>query len=234
MLRLKKNSIDFPDPKRADDEGLLAYGGDLKTERLKAAYRLGIFPWYSEDQPILWWSPNPRFVMRPSDLKVAKSLRPFLRKEAFEVRFNTNFEQVLLNCQNVSRSGQAGTWITDELIDALQILHQENIAISVETYQNGELVGGLFGELYGGIFFGESMFSLVSNASKIAYTTLVQNLQRADIKLIDCQVHTPYLESLGATMISRVDFMAILDVHFEDESKFETIKNNWQKYTFED
>jgi leucyl/phenylalanyl-tRNA--protein transferase len=222
----------FPPVQLADRYGRLAYGGDVSPERLRLAYRSGIFPWYSGDVPI-WYCPDPRFVLFPEELIFAKSLRPVLRKQKFVVRFNTDFENVLKNCQSTYRPGQDGeTWITDELFESLLILNKTGIAVSVETYENGQLVGGLFGEIFGEIFFGESMFAHVSNASKVAFVTLVQNLQEAGIKIIDCQVHTEYLESFGARMISRKMFSNYLDAHFEKPSLLGRIAQNWHAYRF--
>ncbi len=220
--------FNFPLTETADEDGVLAWGGDVQPERLKVAYRMGIFPWYSGRVPV-WYAPNPRFVLFPDELKIAKSLRPILNQRKFEVKFNQNFEAVLENCKTIEREGQKGTWITRPLYKSLVQLHKEKIAVSVESFQNGELVGGLFGELYGDCFFGESMFSKASNASKVAFVTLVFNLKKIGVQIIDCQVYTEYLHSFGARMISRNEFESYLDVHFEKENKTAFLEKNWQQ-----
>ena len=202
----------FPCVESSDAEGLLAIGGDLSSERLLLAYRSGIFPWYEEDQPILWWSPDPRMVLFPQRLKVSKSMRQLFNKKAFRVTYNQNFEKVIQNCAEIKRDGQRGTWITEEMISAYIQLHQEGFATSVEVWQEEELVGGLYG-IYlkeQKIFCGESMFAKVSNASKYGFIYLVQQLEREGVKLIDCQVYTPHLESLGAEEINRNVFLEYL------------------------
>lgn len=193
-------SVAFPPVHLAEPDGLLAIGGDLSVERLLFAYRSGIFPWYSEP-PILWWCPNPRFVLFPRELKISKSLRPLLNRNAFEFTVNKDFNGVITRCKNTPRAGQDGTWISNEIIVAYTRLHELGYAHSAEVWQNGELAGGLYGIRLGKIFFGESMFSQVSNASKYAFTKYVQYLIAEGVQLIDCQIHTAYLESLGARMI---------------------------------
>lgn len=200
----------FPDVSEADEHGILAVGGDLSPERLMLAYRSGIFPWFDDDEPILWWSPPERMVLFPDELVVSKSMRSILRKELFTVTFNKDFRAVISNCSTVKRDGQRGTWITNDMIEAYVKLHELGFAKSVEVWQNNELVGGLYGIDLGHIFCGESMFSKVSNASKVAFITLVQNLQIRKYKLIDCQVHNDHLESLGAREIDRAEFIDIL------------------------
>ncbi|MGE9310595.1 leucyl/phenylalanyl-tRNA--protein transferase [Niabella sp. CJ426] len=202
-------SIHFPPVHLAEPDGLLAIGGDLSCERLLLAYQSGIFPWYSQP-PILWWCPDPRFVLFPQELKISKSLRPLLNRNAFEFTVNKAFKEVISHCKNVDRPGQPGTWIGDEIVDAYCRLHQLGYAHSAEVWQNGRLVGGLYGIRLGKVFFGESMFSLVSNASKYAFTKYVQQLMEDDVQLIDCQVHTGYLESLGARMIEGSEFQQLL------------------------
>lgn len=202
----------FPSVEHADAEGLLAIGGDLSSRRLLLAYRSGIFPWYEESQPILWWSPNPRMVLFPQKLKVSKSMRQLFNKEAFQVTYNQNFEKVIQNCAAIKRKGQRGTWITEEMISAYIRLHQQGFATSVEVWQEDELVGGLYG-IYlkeKKIFCGESMFAKVSNASKYGFISLVRKLKNEKVKLIDCQVYTPHLESLGAEEIDRNAFLNYL------------------------
>ena len=202
-------SVTFPPVHLAEPDGLLAIGGDLSPERLLLAYRSGIFPWYSEP-PVLWWCPNPRFVLFPQELKIAKSLKPLLNRGVFEFTVNKDFNGVITHCKNVPRPGQDGTWISDEIIAAYNRLHELGYAHSAEVWQNGELAGGLYGIRLGKVFFGESMFSLVSNASKYAFTKYVQHLITEGIELIDCQVYTEYLESLGARMIDGKEFDMLL------------------------
>ena len=202
----------FPDVSEADKYGILAVGGDLSPERLMLAYRSGIFPWFDSDEPILWWSPKERMVLFPDELVVSKSMRSILRKEVFTVTFNKDFRAVISNCSQIVRNGQRGTWITEDMIEAYVKLHEMGYAKSVEVWQNEELVGGLYGIDLGHVFCGESMFSKVSNASKVAFITLVENLKIRQYKLIDCQVHNDHLESLGAREISREKFMEILSV----------------------
>lgn len=208
-------NVAFPNINDADDDGLLAIGGDLSTERLLLAYRSGIFPWYSDGQPILWWSPNPRMVLYPNGLKVSKSMRQLLRKDIFRVTFNTEFEKVIHHCAKANRNDQDGTWITNEMQEAYIELHKKGIAKSVEVWQDETLVGGLYGIDLGSlgqhkVFCGESMFSLVSNASKFGFIKWVQYLESQKYDVIDCQVHTAHLESLGAEMISRNEFISLL------------------------
>ena len=200
----------FPDVTEADRDGILAVGGDLSPERLLLAYQSGIFPWFDSDDPILWWAPHQRMVLFPDELVVSKSMRSILRKEIFTVTFNKDFRGVISNCSQIRRNGQRGTWITSEMIEAYVKLHELGFAKSVEVWQNNELVGGLYGIDLGHVFCGESMFSKVSNASKVAFITLVENLKIRKYKLIDCQVHNDHLESLGAREIEREEFMHIL------------------------
>ena len=207
-MRWLSQTIEFPPLDEANSEGLLAVGGDLSPKRVLHAYQNGIFPWYESNQPILWWAPDSRFVLFPHKLKVSKSTKQILRRQSFEITFNRNFKDVIEACANVKRNAQSGTWITNEMIQTYCDLHQKGIAKSVEVWQNKKLVGGLYGvELNDTIFCGESMFSYVNNASKIGFTTFVQN---SKYKLIDCQLHTDHLESLGAEFISRLRFMKYL------------------------
>ncbi len=200
--------IVFPDPSLADAEGLLAIGGDLSVERLLLAYRMGIFPWFNEDEPILWWSPDPRFVLFPNKLKVSKSMKQVLRNSDFEVTVNREFKQVITECSRAKRNGQSGTWITNDMLEAYYQMHNMGYAKSVEVWLKSELVGGLYGiDLGNGVFCGESMFSKVSNASKVGFITFIQN---TDYKLIDCQVYTSHLASLGAEDIQRKRFLKYL------------------------
>jgi leucyl/phenylalanyl-tRNA---protein transferase len=203
-------AITFPNVQMADADGLLAVGGDLSTERLLLAYKSGIFPWYNEDEPICWWSPNPRFVLLPAELKVSKSMQTILNNGSFRFTINKAFDKVITTCKTIKRKHEDGTWIQQEIIDAYTRLHRLGFAVSAEAWQNGELVGGLYGVLLGNVFFGESMFSTASNASKFAFINFVRHLQKQNIKLIDCQVYTAHLESLGAKMIDRKLFCKIL------------------------
>lgn len=202
--------IIFPNPELARKDGLLAFGGDLSEERLITAYSLGIFPWYSEGSPILWWSPDPRLILAPEELKVSRSLRKVINKGIFRVAMNTAFEQVIRNCAEVPREGQGGTWITEDMIDAYIRLYKSGYAHSVESWHEGELMGGLYGIILGKAFFGESMFSKGSNASKVAFAWLVERLKEQGFKLIDCQVTTGHLISLGAREVQRKKFLKLL------------------------
>lgn len=202
----------FPDVSEADEHGILAVGGDLSPQRLMLAYQSGIFPWFDNDEPILWWAPPERMVLFPDELVISKSMRSILRKEVFTVTFNKDFRAVISNCSQISRNGQQGTWISEEMIEAYVKLHELGYAKSVEVWQNNELVGGLYGIDLGHVFCGESMFSRVSNASKVAFITLVESLKTRKYKLIDCQVHNDHLESLGAREIERVQFMEMLSM----------------------
>lgn len=198
----------FPHPSLADDDGLLAIGGDLSTERLLLAYQHGIFPWFSEDTPILWYAPHQRFVLDPKNVKISKSMRQFMRNSNFTVRENQNFEQVIASCAESLRKDQDGTWITNDMQKAYNKLHKLGIAHSIETYDaQGELVGGLYGVKIGNVFCGESMFAKKSNASKLAFIHLCQ---KESIQLIDCQVHTEHLASLGADFMDGADYYQIL------------------------
>lgn len=204
------NNLFFPPVSDANKDGILAVGGDLSPERLLLAYKSGIFPWFDNDDPILWWSPNPRMVLFLEELIISKSMRNILNRNSLKVTFNENFRDVISNCQNIKRDGQNGTWITIDMIEAYVKLHEMGIAKSVEVWQNDELVGGLYGIDLGHVFCGESMFSKVSNASKIALITLVEKLKKENYKLVDCQVYNPHLESLGCREIERGEFMHIL------------------------
>ncbi|HSC70687.1 MAG TPA: leucyl/phenylalanyl-tRNA--protein transferase [Candidatus Methylomirabilis sp.] len=204
-------SEDFPDVKEAlaEPNGLLAVGGDLSSARLLSAYRRGIFPWYSEDQPILWWSPDPRCVLFPKNLKVSRSLRATLRKNRFQVSMDRAFRQVMGECAG-PRRGQPGTWVTPDLIEAYDGLHRLGYAHSVESWRDGRLVGGLYGVALGRVFFGESMFAQEADASKVCLVHLVSHLRDREFTLIDCQVPSPHLESLGAVTIPRQRFIDML------------------------
>lgn len=202
----------FPPVENANKDGLLAIGGDLSVKRLLDAYNCGIFPWYEKNQPIMWWSPDPRMVLFPEKLKVSKSMKQLLKKPLFKVTYNSNFEAVIRNCAAISRNGQRGTWITCEMQEAFMELYELGIAQSVEVWKNNMLVGGLYG-IYleeKKVFCGESMFSKVSNASKYGFINFVEKLREQGVKLIDCQIHTEHLESLGAQEISRKEFLTFL------------------------
>jgi leucyl/phenylalanyl-tRNA--protein transferase len=209
MFLIGKELI-FPPVDQADEEGLLAIGGDMSAERLLLAYRSGIFPWYNEDEPICWWSTDPRFVLYPDKLKVTKSMQTVLNNGTFRFTINRAFEEVIKNCKSVTRKNQDGTWISPDVQEAYINLHKLGYAHSAEAWQNGELVGGLYGVRLGKIFFGESMFSKVSNASKFAFINYVKQLQKEDVQLIDCQIYTDHLKSLGAAMIDRINFIDML------------------------
>ncbi|WP_027383379.1 leucyl/phenylalanyl-tRNA--protein transferase [Epilithonimonas caeni] len=210
MIWLDPDNISFPDPELYNPEdGLIAIGGDLKPERLWFAYQLGLFPWYNEGEEILWWCPDPRFVLFPIELKISKSMKKILRDEIFTFTENDCFEEVMRHCKMAERKGQDGTWINEALINSFVKLHQFGKAKSFEVWQKGELVGGFYGVQVGNIFCGESMFSKVSNASKagfIHFTTKYQN----EWELIDCQIHSEHLESLGAKMIPKQVYLNIL------------------------
>jgi leucyl/phenylalanyl-tRNA--protein transferase len=192
----------FPHPYTADEDGLLAIGGDLDPERLLLAYRFGIFPWYNKS-PILWWFTHPRFVLFPSELKVAKSMRSYFNQEKFRVTYNQRFHEVIGQCKQTPRPDQMGTWINKDIIDSYEKLHEQGYAHSVEVWEHDTLVGGLYGLAIGKIFYGESMFSTVSNASKFGFISLVRVLETKGIQLIDCQQETKHLKSMGARMISK-------------------------------
>jgi leucyl/phenylalanyl-tRNA--protein transferase len=200
----------FPSVSLADEQGLLAIGGDLSPDRLLLAYRSGIFPWYNEEDPICWWSPDPRCILRPDALHVSKSMRQVIQAGKFTFRINHAFEQVIRACQTVRRKEGNGTWIHEEMLDAYCRLHELGYAHSAECWLNDELVGGLYGVRIGRVFFGESMFSTVSNASKFAFINYVEKLSSEGVVLIDCQMQTDHLMSLGAEMMDRSLFIRLL------------------------
>lgn len=209
-LYLLTDDLIFPDLRLSMDDGLLAIGGDLSTERLMLAYRSGIFPWFSEGEPLMWWSPPERMVLFPDELKIHKSMRPVLNQHRFRITFDQAFGEVIQNCARIHRPGQPGTWITADMQQAYRVLHQKGYAHSVEVWQADELVGGLYGIAVGKVFCGESMFAKVSNASKAGFITLVQHLQQQGFELIDCQIYTDHLASLGAAEIDREEFIHLL------------------------
>jgi leucyl/phenylalanyl-tRNA--protein transferase len=209
-LFLLDASLTFPPPWLADEDGLLAIGGDLSPQRLLAAYKQGIFPWYSEGEEILWWSPSPRFVLFPSELHIGKSVRPLLNRNEFDFTINKAFKEVIRQCKKIVRPGQESTWITSAMENAYCKMHELGHAHSAEVWKDGNLVGGLYGIRIGKVFYGESMFSKVSSASRYAFIRYVHLLQTEDVQLIDCQVHTDYLESMGARLIPGKEFRLLL------------------------
>jgi leucyl/phenylalanyl-tRNA--protein transferase len=213
------HELRFPPPEAADPSGLLAVGGDLSPKRLLLAYKMGIFPWYEAGLPILWHSPDPRMVLRPSEFRLSRSLRRQLRNSAFEIRLDTAFSTVIRACASKKRPEGDGTWITDEMMDGYDRLFELGYAHSAEAWLDDQLVGGLYGVSLGGCFFGESMFAYESNASKIAFATLVGQLVKWDFNLIDCQVHTDHLERFGATAWQRSDFLAALETSLDRETR---------------
>jgi leucyl/phenylalanyl-tRNA---protein transferase len=210
-MHLISDALYFPPVSEASSEGILAVGGDLSPERMLLAYKSGIFPWFNPGEPILWWAPKSRMVLFFDDLIVSKSMRNIFNRNSFNVTFNQNFREVISNCSLIKREGQYGTWISQEMIEAYCKLNELGIAKSVEVWQNNELVGGLYGIDLGSVFCGESMFSKVSNASKVAFITLAQNLKHDNYKLLDCQVYNEHLDSLGCKEIDREDFMRQLN-----------------------
>ncbi len=202
--------LQFPPVQNILPDGLLAIGGDLSTERLLLAYRNGIFPWYEEGLPVMWYCPDPRFVLFPEDYKISKSLKPLLKKRTFTCTVNTVFERVIHHCKTINRSGQQGTWITNEIEQAYIRLYHMGYAHSYEVWQGLQLVGGLYGIRLGNVFFGESMFSKVSNASRMAFYHLINTQSLTGLQMVDCQVHTPYLESMGAAFIDGDTFQQLL------------------------
>lgn len=223
---LSKDDLSFPPAYLANTDGILALGGDLSVERLVEAYQNGIFPWFNDNDPFIWWCPDPRFVLYPSDLKISKSMRPYFNQNKFQVTADTAFEEVIRNCRQVKRQGQSGgTWITESMIEAYIDLHEAGFAHSIEVWQKEQLIGGLYGVALGKVFFGESMFSKVSNASKFGFIAMVKKLITLGFDLIDCQQKTKYLGSLGAKEISRNDFL----LHLTNNKKKTTLKGNWRE-----
>ena len=210
----------FPNPSEADDEGLLAYGGDLSVNRLLCAYSQGIFPWFNDDDPILWWSPNPRFVLYIDDLHIPKSLKKIIKKNRFEIRFDTSFVKVMIECANANRPDQDGTWITPDMIEAYSDLHKQGFAHSFEAWLDGELVGGGYGVAIGDIFCGESMFTKVNDASKVAFVALVDRLKQNGFRLIDSQIYTEHLERFGAKHITRDEYLNLVKQSLNNPKEF--------------
>lgn len=217
------NKLVFPPVELTDPVGIIAFGGDLSEERLLLAYRSGIFPWYSQGEPITWWSPNERYVLYPNDFNIPKSLRKPLREHQFNITFDHDFPGVIEQCKSIARRGQEGTWITDEMMHAYVNLHESGYAHSVEAWDNKKLVGGLYGVSLGGCFFGESMFSKSTNASKLAFTTLVKKLISKEFGMIDCQVYTKLLSQFGAQQVDRNEYM----VELKNNLEIETLRGSW-------
>jgi len=215
MIPKLTNHLSFPDPGSATPEGIVAYGGDLSPSRLMMAYRNGIFPWYSAGDPILWWSPNPRLILELDNFKLHRSLRKKISH--FEIRFDSAFSEVIRECSKIPRRQQQGSWIVPEMIEAYEVLHHLGYAHSVEAYQNGVLVGGLYGISIGQVFCGESMFATVTDASKVAFAVLIEKLKEWGYAFIDCQVPTTHLKSLGAVEVSRDEFIQRLLIHSDGE-----------------
>ena len=223
--QLNKYELRFPNPSLANPDGILAWGGDLTPSRLILAYENGIFPWFSSGDPILWWSPNPRLIMELNDFKISKSLKKSIKK--FEYRFDYNFEEVIRRCSTVPRNNQNGTWISSDIIEAFTTLHGMGKAHSIESYKEGELVGGLYGIVIGKVFCGESMFAEVSDASKSAYAILIKHLKEWGYDFIDCQVPTDHLKSLGAKEIDREYFLnRLLKVNMDSIDNLWIINND--------
>ena len=219
--QINKFELKFPNPNSANEDGIVAWGGDLSPSRLYRAYQNGIFPWYGADEPILWWSPNPRLIMELDDFKLSRSLKKSMKK--FEYKFDTNFTEVITKCGSTTRENQKGTWIQPDIIEAYEALHGMGIAHSVESYQNGILVGGLYGITVGKLFCGESMFTHVNDASKSAYAVLIKHLKKWGYEFVDCQVPTKHLKSLGAKEISREEFLNRLE-----KINMDTIEHYWE------
>jgi leucyl/phenylalanyl-tRNA--protein transferase len=209
----------FPSPAHAEENGLLAVGGDLSPRRLLLAYSLGIFPWYSEGQPILWWSPDPRLVLFPEELRISRSLGKTVRKPLFRVTVDTAFDEVISSCAGVHRREEGGTWLTGEMVEAYEALHRLGFAHSVECWQEETLAGGLYGVALGKAFFGESMFSTRPDASKVALVALVEELKQREFEIIDCQVSTMHLVRMGAREIPRDEFLQILSKAVEKAAR---------------
>lgn len=222
---LSEKDLSFPHPELANEDGILAIGGDLSVERLLIAYNNGLFPWYNPEDPILWWSPDPRFVLFPDELKISKSMRSYFNQRKFEVTFDTAFEKVIRNCKTQTRKGQVGgTWISEDMVNAYCNLYNEGYAHSVEVWKDEQLVGGLYGIALGKMFFGESMFSKENNASKVGFITLVKYLIAKDYQLIDCQQETTHLKSLGGKNIPRRSFLKMVI----ENQEASTIPGRWK------
>lgn len=221
---LLSDDIVFPPPRLASKEGLLAVGGDLNQKRLLLAYQMGIFPWFSSNEPIMWWSPDPRLVLFPQAVRISRTLKKTIRKQMFRITMDAAFVQVINMCAQVRRQNDQGTWIVDEMIEAYCKLHELGFAHSVEAWHQGELAGGLYGVSLGGVFFGESMFTLVSNASNVALVRLAEYLASRAFDMIDCQITTEHLQRFGAREMPRVRFLATL----ERSLRKPTLKGRWE------
>jgi leucyl/phenylalanyl-tRNA--protein transferase len=224
--KLTNNPKIFPNPLEINFDGIVAFGGDLSPQRLISAYSQGIFPWYNENEPILWWSPNPRFVILPQTLHISKKMKKIIKRNLFKITFNLKFPEVINNCKKISRKNQNGTWITNEMENAYNNLYKLGYAFSVEAWQNNNLAGGFYGIKLGNIFFGESMFSLIPNASKVAFLTFALDFFKNNGKLIDSQVYTTHMESLGGIHISLKDFLEIIKKESINFQNFENINKN--------
>jgi len=218
--QLNKYNLEFPNPKDANDDGIVAWGGDLNSSRLIRAYQNGIFPWYSQDDPIIWWSVNPRLIMELDDFKLSRSLKKSMKK--FTYKFDTNFKEVIQNCKTIQRNDKNGTWINEDVVSAYCELHNLGVAHSVESYLDDKLVGGLYGVVIGKVFCGESMFTHTTDASKSSYATLIKHLKHWGYDFIDCQVPTDHLKSLGAKEVSRDYFLERLK-----KVNFEKVEHLW-------
>ncbi len=228
-IYLLNDSLVFPHPSLSNEDGIIAVGGDLSVKRLILAYENGIFPWYNDTDPIIWWSPDPRFVLFPEKIKISKSTRQVIRNSGFSITYDTVFESVIQNCQQIDRGAQRrGTWITEDMLQAYIKLHEAGYAHSVEVWKEDKLVGGLYGVSIGKCFFGESMFHLASNASKVALADLTSNLHRHGFWLIDCQQETDHLKRLGAEAISRMDFLQYLEKNKEEQSIIGSWKDQFE------
>jgi len=228
LPELRHGSHNFPSAREATEEGLIAYGGDLNPNRILRAYREGIFPWFNEGDPILWWSPNPRLLLFPKEFQLNKSFKRVLRNKGFKVKFDNAFEKVITHCGNVPRPGQEGTWLTQEMKEAYMELHDMGFAHSVEVYFENELVGGLYGIAMGGGFFGESMFSLISNASRVSLYALSSLCVEKSYDFIDCQVETPHMIKWGAKTVERNDFLDLLEKTLEKDTDF----GSWRDWSW--
>jgi len=223
-VEISRHTLEFPDLDEADESGLLAVGGDLSIERLKLAYSKGIFPWYEDGMPVLWWTPDPRMVLFPDKMIISHSLKQSIRKKQFTITIDKAFGKVIKNCAKTPRKGEKGTWITRDMKNAYTRLYEDGFAHSAEAWLDGELVGGLYGVALGKAFFGESMFHNVTNASKVAFYHLVEKLNKWDFLIIDAQVYTNHLESLGGEMIPRSQYLNIL----ESALKIEDVTGSWE------
>ena len=209
MVRLGDDHV-FPSPRSANRHGVVASGGDLHPNRIIEAYKNGIFPWFESDDNLMWWSPDPRMILYPNKIKISKSLNSFIKKNPLKITFNKDFEEVIESCSNIKRLGQKGTWITKGLKESFIKLHEKGLAISVEVWENSQIVGGLYGLDLGDIFCGESMFSKSTNSSKVALVYLAKELKKNNYRFIDCQIPTAHLKSMGGEEISRDEFLALM------------------------